>query len=414
MSSPASPVSGRHILLGVSGSVAAYRMAELCSEITQMGADVHVVMTAAALRFVGAPTFAALSRNPVTSSVFDDPFPAEIAHIHLAQSADAALVAPATADVLARMAAGQADDMLSSALLALREDTPVLAAPAMNTQMWRHPATQENIATLARRGVRIIPPDSGLLACKDVGPGRLAAVPFIIQALEAALSQRRDYEGVNVLVTAGATREPLDPVRFLSNRSSGKMGYALASEARSRGGRVTLVTGFATADPPDGVELIRVATAEEMLAACLQHQAGQQLIVAAAAVADYAPETVSPCKIKKTGEDGLTLRLKQSPHILASLAQRKPSGQVIVGFAAETGDVVQQARSKPYLQLLDLVVGNDVTLPGSGFDSDMNVVKLIWPSDRQGTDDGVESLPPLLKRQVAERILTRVRPLLPL
>ncbi len=263
-------LTGRKILLGVTGSIAAYKAAELCSSFGKLNADVHVVLTRNAVRFVGEPTFRALTRNPVISDLFDEPADRRIAHIDLAQSADLVLVAPASANTIAKYANGLADDMLSTCLLATPASTPIVIAPAMNTVMWDNPSTIANISTLETRGVHIVQPGHGVLACQDVGVGKLADVPAIVKAVEEILASSRDYSGRRVLITAGATREPLDPVRFLTNRSSGKMGYALAANAAKRGAQVTLVSGHASVPAPAGVTLVSVDTAEEMCAACIE------------------------------------------------------------------------------------------------------------------------------------------------
>jgi phosphopantothenoylcysteine decarboxylase/phosphopantothenate--cysteine ligase len=461
----AQPLAGRSVLLGVCGSIAAYKAADVCSRLSKLGADVHVVLTANGAQFVGAATFRALTRNPVVSDVFDEPVARRIAHIDLAQSADLVLVAPASADMLAHMAHGLADDMLTTCLLATPPATPLLVAPAMNTVMWEHPATVANVHILAARGVQMIYPALGLLVCQDVGTGKLADVDAIIDAVIARLTTpettldhvhgpqlaaqsvssgnsssgntekdaagNANWTGLRVLITAGATREPLDPVRFLSNRSSGKMGYAIAHEAARRGASVTLVSGFATATLPDAgqppdpkfkiqnpkspgcVELVRVQTAEEMLAACQAHFTDADIFIAAAAVADYAPETVQPHKIKKpvlsAGQDGendsndaeeiITLRLKRTPDILAALARQKRPDQIMVGFAAETQDLLANAQAKLKSKRLDMIVANDVTAEGAGFETDTNIVTLLWPNGR------MEALPKASKFDIAARIL---------
>lgn len=399
-------LEGKQILLGVCGSIAAYKAADLCSQLSKSGASVHVVLTENAEKFVGVPTFRALSRNPVLSGVFEEPHADRIAHIDLAQSADLVIVAPATANLLAKMAHGIADDLLTTCLLAVPPATPLLIAPAMNTVMWEHPATQANLQTLKHRGVGIVEPGVGLLACLDFGAGKLATVEEIFQAVTTRLSPKQDFAGKRVLVTAGATREPLDPVRFLSNRSSGKMGFAVASAAKARGARVTLIAGFTTAEPPAGVELIRVENAAEMLPACEAIFPHCDVFIAAAAVADYSPETVSAQKIKKPNvpaeEDVVTLRLKRTPHIVSILAGLKREGQIVVAFAAETGDALENARKKPYYHDLDLVAVNDVTQTGAGFDVETNLITLLTP------DGNVEALPLLSKRDAADRILDRV------
>src|SRR5579884_1814288 len=400
-------LAGKQILLGVSGSIAAYKAADLCSQLGKLGAEVHVVLTRHAAQFVGPPTFRALTRNPVLTDVFDEPHARRIAHIDLAQSADLALVAPASANIIAKMAVGLADDMLTTCLLATPPSTPLLVAPAMNTVMWEHPATIANLEALRTRGVQIVEPGYGVLACQDVGYGKLADVPEIVRAVVDRLAKAKDLAGYRLLVTAGATREPLDPVRFLSNRSSGKMGYAIAAEAAARGAQVILVSAFATVPEPAGVELVRVGSAEEMLAACTERFPGCNALIAAAAVADYAPETVAPQKLKKSvQEEGLTLRLRRTPDIVATLAAQKRPGQILVGFAAETEDLIANARKKLESKRLDLLVANDVTSEGAGFEVDTNIVTLLWPDGR------TEPLPRLSKREVARRLLDALRPLL--
>ena len=402
------PLTGKKILLGVSGSIAAYKAADICSQLGKLGADVTVILTENAQQFVGVPTFRALTRNPVLTGVFDEPNAKRIAHIDLAQSANLVLIAPASANLTAKMTHGIADDMLTTCLLALPTTTPLLVAPAMNTVMWEHPATVANLQTLKSRGVEILVPGYGLLACLDVGAGKLASVEEIVGAVRTRLISKQDFVGKRVLVTAGATREPLDPVRFLSNRSSGKMGFALAEAAQSRGAKVTLVSGFTTVEAPKNVELIRVGSAEEMYRACQDIFSGTDIFISAAAVADYAPETIASEKIKKPTlsadsieEEVVKLRLKLTPHIVALLSAQKQSGQIVVGFAAETQDAVANARKKPYFQNLDLVVVNDVTQPGAGFDVDTNRVTFV-------TKLHEETLPLMSKREVAERILNRI------
>ncbi|MCS6777410.1 MAG: bifunctional phosphopantothenoylcysteine decarboxylase/phosphopantothenate--cysteine ligase CoaBC [Chloroherpetonaceae bacterium] len=394
----------RRILLGVSGSIAAYKAADLCSRLDQLGADVHVVLTSHAAEFVGVATFRALTRNPVLVDLFEEPHARRIAHIDLAQSADLVLVAPATANVLAKLAHGIADDLLTTCLLAVPATTPLLVAPAMNTHMWQHPATIANVQLLQQRGVVVIPPASGRLACLDVGAGRLAAVEDILAAVQERLAPAPDFAGRRVLITAGATREPLDPVRFLSNRSSGKMGVALAEAAARRGAEVTLVAGFMTVAPPVQVRTVHVETAQEMMEACATHFPQCDLLIAAAAVADYAPEQVAPHKLKKSDSDEtITLRLRRTPDILATLAAQKRPGQVVVGFAAETQDLFASAVRKLHAKHLDLIVANDVLADGAGFNADTNIVTLFWPDGRH------KSLPQLPKREVADRILDAVR-----
>ena len=404
------PLADKRVLLGVSGSIAAYKAADVCSRLGKLGASVHVVLTAHAAQFIGVPTLRALTRNPVLTDLFDEPQTERIAHIDLAQSTDLVLVAPASANLLAKMAHGLADDMLSTCLLAVPPTTPLLVAPAMNTVMWDHPATRANLTTLIERGVRTVQPGYGVLACQDVGYGKLADVDEIVRAVVDRLTPKPTLQGKRILLTAGATREPLDPVRFLSNRSSGKMGYAVAAAAAERGAGVTLVSGYATISAPTGVEVVKADTAEEMYQACAARFDACDLFIAAAAVADYTPASVAPQKIKKSAEESegetLTLTLRQTTHILATLAARKRPGQIVVGFAAETENVLENALSKLRRRHLDLVVANDVTQAGAGFDTETNIVTLLWPDGR------ADALPILSKREVAEHLLTALQPLL--
>ena len=397
-------LEGKQILLGVTGSIAAYKAADLCSQLGKLGADVHVILTHAAAQFVGAATFRALTRNTVLQDVFDEPHAKRIAHIDLAQSADLVLVAPASADILAKMAHGFADDMLSTCLLATPSSTPVLVAPAMNTVMWNHPATVANLLTLERR-VQIVQPGYGVLACQDVGVGKLADVPENVRAVINLLLPERSLQGKRILITAGATREPLDPVRFLTNRSSGKMGYAIAAEAAQRGAQVTLVTGVTSLEPPpDIVHFLKVETTREMLAACEAHFDLCDVFIAAAAVADYAPETVASQKIKKGEEENtLILRLIKNPDILATLAARKKPQQTVIGFAAETQDLLANAEKKLHAKNLDMIVANDVARPDSGFDSERNQVTFLFRDGR------TESYELMSKRMVAANILDTLK-----
>ncbi len=395
-------LAGRRITLGVTGSIAAYKAVDLASHLVKLGADVHVILTKSAAEFVGPATFRALTLNPVLTSVFDEPFEGKIAHIELAQNTDLILVAPATADVIAKMANGIADDLLTSTLLAAT--APVMVAPAMNTAMLAHPATEANLQTLLTRGVQIIDPSHGILACRTEGPGKLAEVPDIVQAVLEKISRRGDYLGVRVVVTAGPTREPLDPVRFISNRSSGKMGYALAQEAMERGAQVTLISGPTSLPVPSGVNVIPIVTTQEMLDAASQVFADSDLLIAAAAPADYNVAEPLTQKRKKSNGDW-TLRLTETTDILSTLTRGKEK-QIVVGFAAETESLLENAADKLKRKKLDLIVANDVSAQGAGFEVDTNVVTLLWPDGHE------ERLPILQKRAVAERILDTVRPLL--
>jgi len=392
-------LSKRSIILGVTGGIAAYKAVELLRLLKADGADVTVVMTENAKRFVGPATFQALSGRPVADDLWSWRPDTPIEHLALAHSADLAIVAPATANTLAKMAAGIADDLLGTLLLAVT--APVLVAPAMNTRMILHPATQANLATLAARGVHIVPAESGALAAEEAGYGRLAAVETIHTRVRELLLTSRDLAGRRVLVTAGPTREPLDPVRFFSNRSSGRMGLAVAAAARNRGATVTLIAGPIALPCPGGVNMVTVVTAEQMRHAVLENLDAADVVVMAAAVADYRPATPGTEKIKKAGRGRLVVEFEPTPDILAEIGARG-GPQVLVGFAAETGDPASAARRKLTEKNLDLVVANDVTLPGAGFDVDTNQVEIF-------TRDGRHIAVPLSpKVRIADRVLDEV------
>jgi phosphopantothenoylcysteine decarboxylase/phosphopantothenate--cysteine ligase len=392
------------ITLGVTGGIAVYKSAELVRRLQDEGHTIQVVMTRAAQEFITPLTFAALSGQRVIVDLFstsargENNLESAIDHIAVAQSTDLLLVAPATADILAKFARGIADDFLSTLYLA--STAPVVAAPAMNVNMWQHEATQENLATLRARGVRIVEPNEGYLACGMTGPGRLASQAEILKAVEEVLRGRQDLDGERVLVTAGPTREDIDPVRFLSNRSSGKMGYAVARAAARRGAKVVLVTGPTALETPVGVERVDVRSAEDMLRAVEARFPECTLAIFAAAVADYRVVEPSESKIKRT-QDALTLRLEPNPDILATVAREK-GDRLVVGFAAETDNVAENARKKLAQKNADVMVANDVTAEGAGFDVDTNMVTLL-------SSDGRDlALPRLAKAEVAERILDEV------
>ena len=362
--------SKRSVVLGVCGSVAAYKAVEVCRQLVELGLHVAPVMTADAARFLGPVTLSALASEPVHDSLWSDADP--IPHTTLGQSADLILVAPATATLLAKYAAGIADDLLTATLLATR--APVIVCPAMHTEMWEHPATVDNVATLRRRGVTVVEPGVGRLAGGDEGAGRLASVEEIVAAVDKVLTPQ-DLAGRTVLVTAGGTREPLDPVRFLGNRSSGKQGEALAVEAAARGATVTLVTASDRPAPP-GVDVVRVETAEQMESAVLERAVAADVVVMAAAVADFRPKAAAEGKLRKA--DGVPeIVLEPTPDILAELGRRKRPGQVLVGFAAETGDLRVAAEDKLRRKHLDLIVANDVSAPGAGFGHETNAATLL-------------------------------------
>jgi phosphopantothenoylcysteine decarboxylase / phosphopantothenate---cysteine ligase len=394
------PPEARRVVLGVCGGIAAYKAVEVCRRLVDAGVHVTPVLTAAATRFVTPLTFSALASEPALTELFDGPDP--IPHTRLGQQADLVLVAPATARLIGAYAAGISSDLLTATLLATR--APVLIAPAMHTEMWEHPAVQENLATLRRRGVRVIAPEEGRLAGGDVGAGRLAAPEAIVhQVLDRLRFERdhvRDLAGVTVLVTAGGTREPIDPVRFVGNRSSGKMGHAVASEALKRGAKVILVT-TASAGIPEGVEVVRVETAQQMADAVLSLAPSASIVVMAAAVADFRPATVAGSKLKKA--DGVPeIVLERTPDILAALGAAKLPGQVLVGFAAETDDVCTNAAAKLAAKHVDLMVANDVTAPGAGFEVDTNRAVLLDSAGR------VDEQPLMTKAALAGVILGRV------
>jgi phosphopantothenoylcysteine decarboxylase / phosphopantothenate---cysteine ligase len=390
------------IVLGVTGGVAAYKAAELLRRLQQEHVEVQVVMTRSAQEFVAPLTFAALTGQKVITELFGGEAPANIEsaieHIAVAQRIDALVIAPATADVIAKLARGIADDFLTTLYLATT--APVILAPAMNVNMWAHPATQENITTLSARGVRVVPPDEGYLACGMTGAGRLAGMEAILQAVWEVLGIRHDFQEETVLVTAGPTCEDLDPVRFLTNRSSGRMGYALAEAAARRGARVVLVSGPTALPAPTGVELVPVRTTEQMHRTVLARLEQTTVVIMAAAVADYRPVRPQQTKIKR-GSGRLTLELEPTPDILADISRRK-GHRIVVGFAAETDDVAEHARWKLADKAADLIVANDVTAEGAGFDHDTNVVTLFR---RDGSE---ESLPRMSKLEVAHRVLDHI------
>ena len=392
------------ITLGVTGGVAAYKAAELVRRLQQEGDSVQVVMTRSAREFVTPLTFAALSGQKVITGLFSDSSGGEpnlesaIEHIAVAQRTDLLLVAPATADIIAKFARGVADDFLTTLYLA--STAPVVVAPAMNVNMWNHAATRQNVEILRARGVKIVEPDEGYLACGMTGPGRLAGLEEILAAVHALTKAQRDLEGETILVSAGPTCEDLDPVRFIRNRSSGKMGYAVAEAAAKRGAKVILVSGPVNLETPAGVERVNVRTAEEMRHAIVQRFADASIAILAAAVADYRPAQPRAEKIKK-GSAPLAVSLEPTADILAEVAKQKGS-RIVVGFAAETDHVAENARKKLASKNADLIVANDVTAEGAGFDRDTNVVTLF---SRDGRD---LALPKMPKSEVAQRILDEV------
>jgi phosphopantothenoylcysteine decarboxylase/phosphopantothenate--cysteine ligase len=393
------------VALGVSGGIAAYKAVELVRLLQDRGLEVQVVMTRAACEFVTPLTFAALSGRKVITEMFEAAaglapnVESAIEHIAVAQSIDALVIAPATANVLAKMAHGLADDFLTTLCLATK--APLIVAPAMNVNLWEHAATQKNLEILRERGVKVLNPDEGYLACGMTGAGRLTSIELIAQAVFHTLGLRDDLKDETVVVTAGPTEEPLDVVRYISNRSSGKMGYALAEAAHRRGARVVLVSGPTHLEPPSGVMIERVRTADEMAEAVRQHASQASVILMAAAVADFRPAEVHAQKIKK--QNGIPqVKLEPTHDILAEIASGRRADQVVVGFAAETERVAENAAAKLRSKRLDLVVANDVTQDGAGFDVDTNIVTLVSSDGRQ------VSVPKMSKLDVAHRILDEV------
>ena len=399
--------------LGVCGGIAAYKAVEVLRLLQKAGCDVSVAMTKHATEFIQPLTFRALTGEYVIVDDYDADNPDPIAHVNFSQNIDLLLIVPATANTIAKFANGVADDFLSSTYLA--STAPVLIAPAMNVTMWENPATQRNIVQLKRDGVHFVEPIEGELACKTVGTGKLEDVENIVsQALGLlnkkfpAKPQRRKAEAQgdlareHFLITVGGTREAIDPVRFISNHSSGKMGFAVAEAAAARGAGVTVVAGAVSVEPPVGVNVIRAMSAAEMYAAVMKELPGATVFVGSAAVADYAPATAAGAKIKKDGKDTMMLELKKTPDILSEVSANRSNGQIVVGFAAETDDVVGYAKSKMEKKKLDIVVANDITKAGAGFDTDTNIATII-------TSDGRETdLPLMSKRELADKILDEV------
>ena len=385
-------MQGRRIVLGVSGGIAAYKAIEVCRRLVDAGAHVVPVLTEGALHFVGATTFSALASEPAKTSLWDDDDP--IPHTTMGQQADLIVVAPATAQIISAYATGSSRDLLSATLIATR--APVILCPAMHTEMWEHPAVQDNVARLVSRGVIIVEPESGRLAGGDTGHGRLAAPERIIAAVDVALGGG-DLAGMSVIVSAGGTREPIDPVRFIGNRSSGRQGHAVAEAASRRGARVTLVTTSALG-ANHGIERLDVETAAQMYDALLSRSPAADIVVMAAAVADFRPATCAPAKLKKAAGPPEVV-LEPTPDILLALGSSKPVGQTLVGFAAETSDLAALAAEKLTRKGLDLIVANDVSAPGVGFEHETNAVLVL------GSDGAATEIPLSSKDQIAERIL---------
>lgn len=393
-------LSGRCVVLGVSGGIAAYKACEVASSLKKLGANVRVVMTENATKFVSPLSFETLTGNACYVDQFEHAF--EIEHISLAKSADLMLVAPATANIIGKYACGIADDLLSTVLMAMPASVPVLIAPAMNAAMYKSAANQANLRTLAGRGVCFVGPETGLLACGDDDIGRMSEPEAVTQQVVRLLCCRRDFEGKRVIVTAGPTREPLDPVRYLSNRSSGKMGYAIAEAAVARGAMVTLVSGPTALPPVVGAQMVCVTTTQDLFDALTDRAKDADVIIQAAAPADFRPAQVAPTKIKKTEDaDTLRIELEKTPDVARALGGMKRPGQILVAFAAETDRAAENAREKLVRKNADLIVLNDVTKPGAGFDVDTNIATLI-------DAHGAVELPLMDKRELADEILDRV------
>lgn len=390
-------LKGKKIVLGVTGGIAVYKAVDLVSRLRKHGCEVRVVMTEHAQQFVTPLTFKEISGNAVATSMWNSNQEFNVEHIALANWADAFLVAPATANILAKMTYGIADDLLSTTLLAAQ--APIVVCPAMNTGMYLNAATQENIAKLQSRGITVMPPASGHLACGTSGPGRLPEPQQIVEFMSSFFAGREgDLRGLKVLVTAAGTREPIDPVRFVGNRSSGKMGYAVAQMAAERGAEVLLISGPSALAVPPNVKAVQVESTNEMLEACLAAYDAVDIVIKAAAVADYRPRDVADQKIKKKTDDALTVVMDKNPDILKTLGAKK-THQVLVGFAAETQNLLANAREKVVKKNLDMIVANDVTAAGAGFNSDTNIVKFLYAN---GDVYELEQMP---KVDVANRIL---------
>ena len=393
-------LNGKKIALGVTGGIAVYKAVDLVSRLRKQGAEVRVIMTEHAQQFVTPLTFKEISGNKVAVSMWDSNQEFNVEHISLANWADAFVVAPATANILAKMANGIADDLLSTTLLAAQ--APIIVCPAMNTGMYQNPITQENIAKLEAHGVTVMPPAVGYLACGVSGPGRLPEPQQIVEFIDDFFAKKDgDMVGLKVLVTAAGTREPIDPVRFVGNRSSGKMGYAIAQAAAQRGAEVLLVTGPSALAIPANVKGVKVETTNEMLEAVMEAYDKMDVVIKAAAVADYRPRDVADQKIKKKTDDALTVVMDKNPDILKELGARK-ARQVLVGFAAETQNLLDNAREKIVKKNLDMIVANDVTAVGAGFNTDTNIVKFLYPSGE------VRSLEQMAKTEVANLLLDAV------
>jgi len=391
-------LSGKTVLLGITGGIAAYKMANVASALRKTGAEVHCILTQNATQFITPLTFETLTNNRCIVDTFDRNFQYDVAHVSLAKKADVILIAPATANVIAKLAHGLADDMLTTTVLAAR--CPKLIAPAMNTAMLENPATQENLATLRRYGFTVIEPATGMLACKDVGSGKLPEPEVLCEEIYRVIAREKDLQGLHITVTAGPTQESLDPVRFLTNHSSGKMGYAIAREAMLRGADVTLISGPVALNAPLGVKLVRITTAQEMLEGVQAALPQTDVLIMAAAVADYRPAVVADQKMKK-GDTELSIPLERTGDVLGWVAQHRHPGLFVCGFSMETEHMLENSQKKLTKKKLDMIVANNLKTQGAGFGVETNVVTLI-------TQDWVEELPLLGKDEVAGKLLTAI------
>ena len=391
-------LSGKTVLLGITGGIAAYKMANVASALRKTGAEVHCILTQNATQFITPLTFETLTNNRCIVDTFDRNFQYDVAHVSLAKKADVILIAPATANVIAKLAHGLADDMLTTTVLAAR--CPKLIAPAMNTAMLENPATQENLATLRRYGFTVIEPATGMLACKDVGSGKLPEPEVLCEEIYRVIAREKDLQGLHITVTAGPTQESLDPVRFLTNHSSGKMGYAIAREAMLRGADVTLISGPVALKAPLGVKLVNITTAQEMLEGVQAALPQTDVLVMAAAVADYRPAVVADQKMKK-GEGDMSIPLERTGDVLGWVAQNRHPGLFVCGFSMETEHMLENSQKKRTKKKLDMIVANNLKTQGAGFGGETNVVTLI-------TQDWVEELPLLGKDEVAGKLLTAI------
>lgn len=391
-------LSGKTVLLGITGGIAAYKMANVASALRKTGAEVHCILTQNATQFITPLTFETLTNNRCIVDTFDRNFQYDVAHVSLAKKADVILIAPATANVIAKLAHGLADDMLTTTVLASR--CPKLIAPAMNTAMLENPATQENLATLRRYGFTVIEPATGMLACKDVGSGKLPEPEVLCEEIYRVIAREKDLQGLHITVTAGPTQESLDPVRFLTNHSSGKMGYAIAREAMLRGADVTLISGPVALKAPLGVKLVNITTAQEMLEGVQAALPQTDVLVMAAAVADYRPAVVADQKMKK-GEGDMSIPLERTGDVLGWVAQNRHPGLFVCGFSMETEHMLENSQKKLSKKKLDMIVANNLKTQGAGFGVETNVVTLI-------TQDWVEELPLLGKDEVAGKLLTAI------